>query len=87
MFRYDVRNDSTKYYYIPGMLLIVSVDECVTGDVRLVGGLDNSSSGLLEVCINGVWGNVCDYLHEWNHENAAVVCRQLNLPTSSQCTK
>ena len=56
----------------------------MTGDVRLVGGVTNSSSGLLEVCANGRWGTVCDYHNEWTHENAAVVCRQLNLPTSSQ---
>ena len=58
-------------------------EECVTGEVRLVGGVANSSSGLLEVCAHGVWGTVCDYRTEWNYENAAVVCRQLNLPTSS----
>jgi deleted-in-malignant-brain-tumors protein 1 len=62
---------------------LVSVEECATGDVRLVGGIANSSSGLLEVCVNGVWGTVCDYVNEWNHENAAVVCHQLNLPTSN----
>ena len=53
------------------------------GAVRLVGGVTNSG-GLLEVCVNGVWGTVCDYQNEWNYENVAVVCRQLNLPTSSQ---
>ena len=57
----------------------------MTGDVRLEGAAANSSSGLLEVCVNGVWGSVCDHSHEWNHENVAVVCRQLKLPTSSQC--
>lgn len=57
---------------------------CMNGAVRLVGGVVDSSSGLLEVCIDGVWGTVCDYFNEWNHENAAVACRQLNLPTSSK---
>ena len=55
----------------------------MTGDVRLVGGVANSSSGLLEVCVNEVWGTVCDNVNGWNNENAAVVCRQLNLATSS----
>ena len=63
---------------------IVTDDECVTGDVRLVGGVTNSSSGLLEVCANGGWGTVCDYWNEWSYENAVVVCRQLHLPTASQ---
>ena len=57
----------------------------MTGDVRLVGGVANSSSGLLEVCAKGVWGTVCDYKNEWNHENVAVVCHQLNFTTTSQC--
>ena len=67
------------------MVYLVSGDDCVTGDVHLVGGIANSFSGLVEVCVDGVWGAVCHYVNEWNHENAAVVCRQLNLPTASQC--
>ena len=58
-------------------------DGCVTGDVRLVGGVANSSSGLVEVCVDGVWGHVCDSSYEWTNENAEVVCRQLSLPTHS----
>ena len=64
-------------------LPVASDDDCVTGEVRLVGGVAHSSSGLLQVCIDKVWGTVCDYYNDWNHENSAVVCRQLNLPTSS----
>ena len=66
------------------MVYLATDEECVTGEVRLVGGVTNSSSGLLEVCGNGRWGTVCNYKEEWNYENAVVVCRQLNLPTSSQ---
>ena len=58
------------------------VDDCETGEVRLVGGVTGSSSGVVEVCVNGVWGTVCGYNNEWTLENAAVVCRQLNLPIS-----
>ena len=49
-----------------------------------MGGVANSSSGLLEVCANRRWGTVCDDQNEWNNESAVVVCHQLNLPTSSQ---
>ena len=66
------------------MVCLATDERCVTGEVRLVGGVTNSSSGLLEVCANGGWGTVCNYKEEWNYENAVVVCRQLNLPTSSQ---
>ena len=75
------------YYAYVAVWSVYIEGECETGKVRLVGGVDNSSSGLLEVCANGGWGTVCDYRNEWNYENAVVVCRQLNLPISSQFTK
>ena len=46
--------------------------------MRLVGGVRDSSSGLLEVCANGYWGRVCDYQQQWSIKNADVVCKQLN---------
>ena len=60
--------------------------ECMTGDVRLEGGVADSSSGVVEICVDGVWGTVCDYFNEWSYDNAAVICRQLNLPTSGMTT-
>lgn len=50
--------------------------ECETGQVRLVGGV-TGASGRLEVCANGVWGNVCNLKDDWGPDNAGVVCRQL----------
>ena len=50
--------------------------ECEEGEVRLVGGVSNSS-GRLEVCANRVWGRVCNALRYWGPDNARVVCRQL----------
>lgn len=63
-----------------------SVAECTNGAVRLTGGVANSSSGRVEVCVNGVWGSVCDKLGDWimSPYNAVTVCRQLNLPTDSK---
>lgn len=58
-----------KYSYI----LLVAV-ACGQGDIRLLGGLDEMS-GRVEVCINTVWGTVCDDL--WDKTDADVVCRQL----------
>ena len=56
---------------------------CDTGQVRLVGGVTNSS-GRVEVCASGVWGSVCDYHRNWGPDNAGVVCRQLGFPSSSK---
>jgi hypothetical protein len=42
--------------------------------VRLQGGT-SVDEGRVEVCMNGVWGTVCD--NSWNDTDASVVCRQL----------
>ena len=73
------------YRYIYNAVVYLATDnECVTGEIRLYmeGKVTNPFSGLLDVCVNGGWGTVCDYRNEWNYENAVVVCRQLNFPTS-----
>ena len=53
-----------------------AVEGCKTGEVRLVGGVTNST-GRLEVCAYGMWGRVCNRFQYWGPDNAQVVCRQL----------
>ena len=47
---------------------------CATGQLRLMGG-NIPNEGRVEICMNNVWGTVCDDL--WSNRNAMVVCRQL----------
>jgi hypothetical protein len=52
--------------------------------IRIIGSNDTSvqQRGFLEVCLNGVWGSVCD--DYWTDIEAQVACRQLKL-CSTDC--
>ena len=56
-------------------------DGCTHGDVRLSGG-SKENEGRVEICINEVWGTVCD--SGWDVADANVVCRQAGFSDTGQ---
>ena len=57
--------------------LSAAQDTCPSTPVRL-GGLSVQSAGRVEVCVEGVWGAVCNLdSNQWSLKNAQVVCQQL----------
>ena len=58
-----------------------TIAPCTTGPLRLVGG-NVANEGRVEICLNNVWGTVCD--DGWSSIDATVVCRQLGYSTQGQ---
>ena len=60
---------------------IFFVAACVSGELQLAGG-NIANEGRVEICVNNLWGTVCDDF--WESIDAIVVCRQLGYSTQGQ---
>ena len=56
------------------MFVCSEPEGCTEESIRLSGG-DIEQEGIPEVCINGVWGSICD--DGWSLVDGLVFCRQL----------
>ena len=52
--------------------------------MKLAGNV-SEHEGRVEVCLNGVWGTVCD--DQWGASDAMVVCKELGLPAECKIMK
>ncbi len=62
------------YNYIILRSLCIVPGDCTEGSIRLVDGIIEQE-GRVEVCINGVWGSICD--DGWDKTDAHIVCKQM----------
>ena len=59
---------------------ILDSGKCTNGDIRLVDGIIENE-GRVEICVNGVWGTICD--QGWDKTDAHIACKQLGHPELS----
>ena len=62
--------------------LLSAEDVCTPGSVRLANSTDGME-GRLEVCLDNVWGTVCQDL--FGYDEARVVCGQLGFSSEGVC--
>ncbi len=59
---------------------VYTIEACPDGEVRLAGS-PIPTQGRVEICLDDVWGTVCDA--NWDSNDARVVCRQLGFSDQS----
>ena len=51
----------------------IESEGCVNGSLRLIGG-NTMLEGILQICIDGIWGVICDYP---NTKEMRIACAQM----------
>ena len=70
-----------KYGFVPCIPLYVWCffsDPCTENEVRL-------NDVVVQVCHDAQWGLVCHHQLSWDLNAAEVVCKQVGIPSRSQC--
>ena len=57
--------------------------QCTDGEITLANGHLLEGSGRVEVCLDGLWGTVCD--DGWDSNDATTECRQLGYNNRMLC--
>ena len=64
------------YAYSLVLFLSASDNNCTDGDIRLVGG-STSSEGIVEMCLGGHYGYICQDEMGTNDKKGILTCEQL----------
>ena len=62
------------YYY--HIISLASDNNCTDGDIRLVGG-STSSEGIVEMCLGGHYGYICQGKDSTDDKEGILTCEQL----------
>ena len=67
------------------ILSLASDNNCTDGDIRLVGG-STSSEGIVEMCLGGHYGYICQDKESTDDKEGILTCEQLGYDPAGECS-